>query len=157
MGRGTRKDSDVDPDGVKYAWGYYDGQAQLAGSTIIGVESPYHLKYPLPPVTVLTGPVTASSGEAITVDFRGRPHTRSFGSPTNGVPTANGVFTLSDGALLVLTVAVDADRSGQTYDSAIAPDQGSRENHSHLHFCMDFASLPLREQPQSSTLYDRAR
>ena len=30
---------------------------------------------------------------------------------------------LSDGALLVLTVAVDADRTGYTYDSAIAPDQ----------------------------------
>ena len=113
----------VDPDGVKQAWGYYHGQAQLAGSTIIGAESPYHLKHPLPPVAVLTGPVTASSGEAITVAFRGRPHTRSFGEPTAGVPTDNDAFSLSDGALLVLTVAVDADRTGQTYDSAIAPDQ----------------------------------
>ena len=113
----------VDPDGVKQAWGYSNGQAQLAGSTIIGAESSYHLKHPLPPVAVLTGPVTASSGEAITVAFRGRPHTRSFGEPTAGVPTDNDAFSLSDGALLVLTVAVDADRTGQTYDSAIAPDQ----------------------------------
>jgi carboxyl-terminal processing protease len=47
----------VDPDGVKQAWDYSNGQAQLAGSTIIGAESPYHLKHPLPPVAVLTGPV----------------------------------------------------------------------------------------------------
>ena len=113
----------VDPDGVQQAWGYYNGQAQLAGSTIIGAESPYHLKHPLPPVAVLTGPVTASSGEAITVAFRGRPHTRSFGEPSAGVPTDNDEFPLSDGALLVLTVAIDADRTGQTYDTAIAPDQ----------------------------------
>jgi C-terminal processing protease CtpA/Prc len=113
----------VDPDGVNQAWDYSQGQAQLAGSTIIAADSPYHLKHPLPPVAVLTGPVTASSGEAITVSFRGRPHTRSFGEPTAGVPTANDEFPLSDGALLVLTVAVDADRTGRTYDTAIAPDQ----------------------------------
>jgi carboxyl-terminal processing protease len=113
----------VDADGVKRAHGYFNGQAQYAGSTIIRAESPYHLKHPLPPVAVLTGPFTASSGEAIVVAFRGRPQTRSFGEPTYGVPTGTDDFTLSDGALLVLTVAVDADRTGQTYDSAITPDQ----------------------------------
>jgi carboxyl-terminal processing protease len=113
----------VESDGTKQAWGYFNGQAQLAGSTITGAESPYHLKHPLPPVAVLTGPVTASSGEAIVVAFRGRPQTRSFGEPTDGVPTANEGYRLSDGAFLILTVAVDADRTGQTYDSAITPDQ----------------------------------
>jgi C-terminal processing protease CtpA/Prc len=113
----------VYPDGVKHAWGYYHGQAQLAGATQIGAESPYHLKHPLPPVAVLTSPITASSGEAITVAFRGRPHTRSFGGPTYGIPTDTDDFRLRDGALLVLTVAVSADRTGQTYDNAIAPDQ----------------------------------
>ena len=100
-----------------------NGQALLAGSTIIRAESPYRLKHTLPPVAVLTGPKTASAGEAIVVAFRGRPSTRSFGEPTAGVPTANQGFRLSDGALLVLTVAVDADRTGRTYDSTIPPDQ----------------------------------
>lgn len=113
----------VYPDGIKQAWDYRDGQAQLDGSTIIATQSAYHLKHPLPPVAVLTGPVTASSGEAIVVAFRARPSMRSFGEPTYGVPTANDSYMLSDGALLVLTVAVDADRTGHTYDSAIAPDQ----------------------------------
>jgi C-terminal processing protease CtpA/Prc len=113
----------VDPDGVKQAWSYVDGQAQVAGSTVIAIKNPYHLKRPDPPVAVLTSSMTASSGEAIVVAFRGRPHTRSFGDPTAGVPTANNGFQLSDGALLLLTVALDADRHGHTYDSAIIPDQ----------------------------------
>jgi carboxyl-terminal processing protease len=113
----------VDPDGVKQARGYVNGQAQDAGSTVIASDSPYHLKHPLPSVAVLTDPITASSGEAIVVAFRGRPQTRSFGEPTYGVPTRNDDYTLSDGARLVLTVALDADRTGQTYSSAIAPDQ----------------------------------
>lgn len=113
----------VDPDGVKQAWGYSGGQAQQAGSMIISAESPYHLKHSLPPVAVLTSRYTASSGEAITVAFRGRPSTRSFGQPTAGVPTANRAYTLSDGAIMQITVALDADRTGQTYDSSISPDQ----------------------------------
>jgi C-terminal processing protease CtpA/Prc len=115
--------SNVFPDGVKQYGGYFNGQVQQDGSTVMSVERPYHLKHPLPPVAVLTGPLTASAGEAIVVAFRGRPQTRSFGEPTYGVPTANAAYTLSDGALLVLAGAVEADRTGHTYDSAIAPDQ----------------------------------
>ena len=113
----------VGPDGVKQSWGYFNGQALLGGSTTIVADHPYHLKHALPTVAVLTGPQTASAGEAIVVAFRGRPSTRSFGEPSAGVPTANYPFTLRDGALLVLTVALDADRTGRTYDSAIPPDQ----------------------------------
>ena len=38
------------------------------------------------------------------VSFLGRPHTRSLGSPTAGVPTANVTRPMPDGAVLVLTV-----------------------------------------------------
>lgn len=113
----------VDPDGMKSAWSYIDGKAQLSGKTIIGIANPYYLKHPAVPVAVLIGRKTASAGEAIVVAFRGRLHERSFGQPTAGVPTANQVYTMSDGALLVLTVALDADRIGQTYDGPIIPDQ----------------------------------
>ncbi|MDQ2717178.1 MAG: S41 family peptidase [Chloroflexota bacterium] len=115
----------VIPGGAKTPWGYSHGQAQLAGSTIIGTPNAYYLKHLLPPVAVLTASNTASSGEAIVVAFRGRPQTRSFGEPTHGIPTANAPFTLRDGATLNLTTALDADRTGHTYDSAIAPDQAS--------------------------------
>jgi carboxyl-terminal processing protease len=113
----------VEPDGSKQVWSYVNGRVQLAGSIILEAESPYHLKRILPPVAVLTGPQTASAGEAVVVAFRGRPTARSFGEPTNGLPTANEGFTLRDGAILWLTVGLDADRSGRTYESAIAPDQ----------------------------------
>lgn len=58
------------------------------------------------------------------IAFRGQPGTRSFGAPTSGVPSANEVFTLSDGASLVLTVAQDADRTGRIYPhlAPIPPD-----------------------------------
>ena len=118
----------VDADGVKRTWSYSHGQAQTAGSIMISVQNAYSLKHPLPPVAVLTSSTTASAGEGIVVSFRGRPHTRSFGEPTYGVPTANAQFRLSDGALLELTAAIDADRTGQTYDSPIAPDQPVQGN-----------------------------
>lgn len=113
----------VYPDGMKTTWSYYNGKAQEGGKTMIGIENAYHLKHPAPPVAVLTGHNTRSAGEAIVVAFRARSHTRSFGESTAGVPTGNDLYTLSDGAILVLTVALDADRTGQTYDGPIAPDQ----------------------------------
>jgi carboxyl-terminal processing protease len=113
----------VYPDGMKTAWSYSDGEVQQGGKTMIGIENAYHLKHPVPPVAVLTGRNTRSAGEAIVVAFRTRPHTRSFGESTAGVPTGNAAYTLSDGAILVLTVALDADRTGQTYDRPIIPDQ----------------------------------
>jgi hypothetical protein len=39
------------------------------------------------------------------------------------VPTANVSRRLSDGAVIVLTVAVGSDRLGRLYDSSIAPDE----------------------------------
>jgi C-terminal processing protease CtpA/Prc len=104
-------------------WTYAKGQAALDGTVIARVAVPYTLKHPMPPVAVLTNSQTASSGEAIVVAFRGRPHTRSFGQPTYGVPTANREEALADGAEIFLTVAVDADRTGRHYDGPIPPDQ----------------------------------
>lgn len=123
LGEGT-VGSFVYPDGSKQPWTYRDGQALLGQEVrYMPVVPAYHLKRPEPPVAVLTNSNTKSSGEAIVVAFRGRPSTRSFGQPTAGIPTDNNGYTLSDGAILWITVAVDADRTGQTYDSSISPDQ----------------------------------
>lgn len=86
------------------------------------IEQAYTLKQPWPPVAVLTSPLTASSGEFITLAFRGRPRTRSFGEPTYGVPTANDEKKMSDGALILLTNALGADRTGCASDSPLPPD-----------------------------------
>ena len=74
-------------------------------------------------VAVLTGPRTASSGEAVTISFIGRPRTRSFGLPTAGLSTANANVTLPDGAMILLTTAVEADRTGKRYGEKLAPDE----------------------------------
>lgn len=114
----------VDVNGSKQIWSYQDGRALAAGQVFAQVHRPaYELKAASPPVAVLTGMKTASAGEAIVVAFRGRPNTRSFGLYTAGVPTGNAGFILSDGAMIALTVAVFADRTGQTYDDRIYPDE----------------------------------
>lgn len=95
----------------------------IAGQAV-GVEPPSTLT-PLESawVAVITGPRTASSGEAVAIAFRGRPRTRSFGQPTAGLSTANGTFPLPDGAMILLTTAVDADRTGKRYGDKIDPDE----------------------------------
>ncbi len=115
----------VDADGNRGTW-YYQGGASGIRPTYVSVRVsppwPYTLRRTSPRVAVLTGPKTASSGEAITVSFRGRPDTRSFGEPTYGLSSANSPYQLSDGAVLNLTVALDADRTGKLYGAEITPD-----------------------------------
>jgi hypothetical protein len=114
----------VDADGHKEIWSYENGQALLGGQIIAQVDGPaYQLKAVSPPVAVLTGVNTASSGEAVVVSFRGRPDTRSFGLYTAGLSTANDSFALSDDAWILLTTSVFADRTGQTYGDRIYPDE----------------------------------
>jgi carboxyl-terminal processing protease len=84
-------------------------------SSLAPLESAY--------VAVLTGPRTASSGEAVTISFRGRPRTRSFGLATAGLSTANQSFTLPDSSMIFLTVSVEADRTGRRYGEKIEPDE----------------------------------
>lgn len=74
------------------------------------------------PVAVLTSELTASSGEAVALSFRGLPHVRSYGTPTRGLSTANEVVPLKDGALLVITTATMADRHGVVADGPVPPD-----------------------------------
>jgi C-terminal processing protease CtpA/Prc len=103
---------------------YCDGKASMEpGDVLEEIEEPYNLKRSCPPVAVLTGPLTGSSGEFVALAFRGRPHTRSFGEPTYGVPTGNDSKQLGDGALIALTTHLGADRTGKTYDGPLFPDQ----------------------------------
>lgn len=76
-----------------------------------------------PPVAVLVGPTTASSGEAVAIAFRGRSSTRLFGATTRGLTTANRVFPLSDGSLLNLTTAAFVDRLVTPYQNGVTPDE----------------------------------
>jgi C-terminal processing protease CtpA/Prc len=113
----------IDPDGARRTWEYRDGASWLDGAALQRTTTTYRLQRDRPRVAVLTDGRVASSGEAVAVSFRQRPDTRSFGTATCGLSTANRGFQLSEGALLNLTVAVMADRTGVSYGNSIAPDE----------------------------------
>ena len=113
----------VYPDSDTLKWFYEDGAAVYGDQPVVSVPgASYELHRPSPPVAVLLGGRTASSGEAVAVAFQGRDQTRTFGHPTYGVPTAIAPFSLRDGADLFLAVASFADRTGTTYRDPILPD-----------------------------------
>jgi len=75
------------------------------------------------PVAILTDSLTASSGEATLICFRGQDHVRVFGGPTAGYASANQPFPLPGGDHLVLTIGCDVARTGEAFcDDPIAPD-----------------------------------
>jgi len=103
-------------NGESTKWTAADPRYDVAPTAALrGLESAW--------VAVLTGPRTASSGEFVTIAFRGRPRTRSFGLPTAGLSTSNGTFPLPDGSMIVLTTAVGADRTGRRFGTEIEPDE----------------------------------
>jgi hypothetical protein len=107
----------------EYEREYRNGGAQSFGEVFAKVGVPYTLLREHPKVAVLTDGGVASSGEAITVFFRGRPNTRSFGTPTCGHHHLQQMFTLSDGATLALAVSEHADRTKRQYAGRINPDE----------------------------------
>ena len=75
------------------------------------------------PVAILTNDMTASSGEATLLTFRGLGNVRTFGAPTAGYASANTPFKMPDGSQLVLTTGCDVARTGEVFcDDPIAPD-----------------------------------
>ncbi|WP_234322267.1 S41 family peptidase [Streptomyces sp. NRRL B-24720] len=109
----------VEADGKKTVWTVENGTP----SEYLDDWGPAQpLSRPMPPVAVLTSHRTRSAAEAVTIAFRGRPDTRSFGEPTSGAPTANVYHRLSDGAAIFLTQAREADRTGHVYNGPITPD-----------------------------------
>ena len=111
------------------SWFYQDGKtgtrnpAGLETVSLTLQEEPVLQTSSVAPVAVLVDSSTASSAEAITIAFHGRPASRSFGSRTAGKSTAVQPFKLDDGAELYLTTAIDADRSGKAYPDGFSPDQ----------------------------------
>jgi carboxyl-terminal processing protease len=110
-------------------WFYQDGKTGTRNpggveTVSLALDEEPALRTPSPaPVAVLVDSSTASSAEAITIAFHGRPDTRFFGTHTAGKSTAVQPFKLDDGAELYLTTAIDADRSGKSYPDGFTPDQ----------------------------------
>jgi carboxyl-terminal processing protease len=114
------------------AWGYTNGKAWLGDETVAQVEAPVTLAVANPRVAVLTDKGVASSGEAIAIAFRARPHARSFGTATCGLSTAVNQFPLSfNGHVLpfsqspriAVVTSVMADRTTHRYGGQVSPDE----------------------------------
>lgn len=116
----------VAPEQKPQAWKYKNGASYHGRQKITKTSKKgYQLKAKLPKLAVLTGPQTASSGEVVTIAFRGRPNCRSFGEPTYGVSTGNANYALRDGAQIFLTSSVYADRNLNRYGQKVAPDEAT--------------------------------
>jgi carboxyl-terminal processing protease len=122
LGEGTAG-AFVDPDGGITWWGYQDNASIYNESPFVRVPTPYRLLRANPRVAVLTNCGVKSSGEAVAIAFRARRNTRSFGTATYGLSTANEEFALTGGGTLVLCVSTMADRTGRTYGNAVASDE----------------------------------
>lgn len=113
----------IDPDGNVVWWGYRDNASISGGTPVVTVPDSYRALRQNPRIAVLTNCGVASSGEATVIAFRARPDTRSFGTPTYGLSTANATLPLTGGGTLYLTVSTMADRTGLKYGDAVVPDE----------------------------------
>ncbi|WP_409464209.1 S41 family peptidase [Amycolatopsis sp. GA6-003] len=113
----------AEPGRAPRVWSVRDGRAWSGESPGTDEVNPVRLSRPAPPVAVLTSRGTASSGEAALIAFRGLGRVATFGGPTAGFATGNVAFALADGAKLLVTSAVDVDRTGRAYGARpIPPD-----------------------------------
>lgn len=72
-------------------------------------------------VAIITGGLTASSGEVTALAFKGRPHTIFIGEKTLGKTTSNMVVDLPFNAKMSLSIGYDCDRNGNYYEK-LTPD-----------------------------------
>ena len=117
------------PDGelVYYHYRSYDIPVTLKNGVVSNAGTGGRSLYPEEklnvPVAILTDDMTASSGEALTLCFRGLENTRTFGAPTAGYTSVNMLYNMYDGAQMYLTVAFDKARTGEIFkETPIEPD-----------------------------------
>jgi C-terminal processing protease CtpA/Prc len=107
----------------EYEREYRGGAAMSLGEPFAWVGVPYGLMKSDPRVAVLTSSGTASAAEAITVWFKNRPGTRSFGTPTCGHHHLLESYPMSDRGSLTLKIAHNADRLKHPYAGPVPPDE----------------------------------
>ena len=116
-----------DSELVYYHYRSYDVPVTLKNGVVSNAGTGGKSLYPEEklnvPVAILTDDMTASSGEALTLCFRGLENTRTFGAPTAGYTSVNMLYNMYDGAQMYLTVAFDKARTGEIFkETSIEPD-----------------------------------
>jgi C-terminal processing protease CtpA/Prc len=80
------------------------------------------------PCVLLIGTGTGSSGEFLTIAFKGRAKTVFIGTETAGWITVNNGFPLSKITFMNLSIGYGLDRNGKLYMQAIQPDIYLKKN-----------------------------
>jgi len=96
---------------------YYNGDQQMTTSgrmcnSIVGIDK----------VAILTGPMTASSGEAVVIALRNLENSQTFGELTKGRSTSLIGYSMAKDLLFLISSSYYADRKGQVYKNGISPD-----------------------------------
>lgn len=114
------------PNGRKQVWTRSMGNIFSSPNPHPKSPPAFALKHSSAPIAILIGPQTASSGEMSAIALTGRSSTRVFGTPSAGLTTANKLYPLADGAVLILTETSVQDRTGKDYTGPITPDEQIR-------------------------------
>lgn len=110
-----------DADDNPHEWRYDSGKVYF--DTIFIAENKNIVPvYGTGKIAVLINRNTASSGEAISVIFKGYDNATLFGELTFGVSTGCESFSLSDSSRINLATSVFADRKKIKYGGPILPD-----------------------------------
>lgn len=95
---------------------------RIAGKVVASLGANGIPKMNTMPIAILQNQSTASAAEAVVIAFAGQASAKSFGQSTQGLSSVNATTSLSDGSRLVITQALDADRTGKTYGGRVEPD-----------------------------------
>jgi carboxyl-terminal processing protease len=79
-------------------------------------------------LAIITGPITASAGEALAVAVSGRPGTRTFGTPSFGQVTCTNVFPLGRQGQLVMAICYYTDRNSKVDKDRVTPEEATTGN-----------------------------
>jgi carboxyl-terminal processing protease len=102
---------------------YKDGAAMHGRYVRCRSNKNYRTKSEGTRIAVLMGKSTSSAGEIVALAFKGKEHVSFYGAPTAGLTTANSTYMLSDKSMLVLTVCLEADRTGLVCEGRLVPDE----------------------------------
>lgn len=106
------------------AWYFKERAVYVNDDETCSLDAPsYQLHQSNLSIAVLVSENTASAGEATAIAFLGKDNVRLFGQKTAGMTTGNEEYVLSDGAMLAIATAYEADRKGRMYQDVIVPDE----------------------------------
>ena len=118
----VRTDGEVD-NAFSYQSGSYYNISEGGADSIAIVTSTiaYRVNRPDLPIAVLIGPRSASAAEGLLTLLLGEPRVRTFGQPTAGLTTGNGMVLMPDDAALNLASSYLATRNKTMFTGPIDP------------------------------------